>query len=167
MPEPQHTHRPNADINAANASRRPRQRGRGEDGQALVEFALVLPLLLMVVTAIMQFGSMYNQYITITDAVRTGVRTLALSRTLDDPCDRAVTQTLNSAIGTSLTAGEVTTTLVSPDTCGSGSYPNRTGGSEAPGDEATVSASCPYSFSVFGLPLFNVQLSASAAESIE
>jgi len=138
-----------------------------DDAQAVVEFALVSPLLLIILTAILQFGAMYNKYITITDAVRTGARTLAVGRDLDDPCDPAVAQTVNSATGSGLTAGQVTATLTSPDTCGTGSYPSRTGGSEVQGDEATVSAAMPYTITVFGLSLFSVQLSASASEAIE
>ena len=53
---------------------------RREDGQALVEFALVLPILLMLATAITSFGLVFYHYITITDAVRAGARTLSLGR---------------------------------------------------------------------------------------
>jgi Flp pilus assembly protein TadG len=142
-------------------------RRRREDGQALVEFALVLPVLLMLVTAILQFGLLFNKYITLTDAVRSGARTLALGRGLSDPCDPAVTQTVNSGVGISLTASQVTTTLPSPDSCGTGSYPNRTGGTEVQGDEATVTATEPYSVKVFGLTVYSGQLSASASDAIE
>lgn len=141
--------------------------GHREEGQALVEIALAMPLLLVLLTAILQFGLMFNKYITLTDAVRTGDRTLALGRGLSDPCDPAVAQTLASASNTGLTSSEITTTLTSPDTCGTGSYPNRTSGSETAGNEATVSASMPYTVNVFGLPLFNLNLSASASEAIE
>jgi Flp pilus assembly protein TadG len=143
------------------------ERGRREDGQALVEFALVVPVLLMLVTAILQFGLLFNKYITLTDAARSGARALALGRGLSDPCDLAVTQTVASAVGISLTASQVTTTLASPDSCGTGSYPSRTGGNEVQGDEATVTATQPYSVSVFGLTLFSGQLSASASDAIE
>lgn len=133
----------------------------------MVEFVIILPVLLLVVTAIIQFGSMYNTYITLTDAVRTGVRTLALDRGLSDPCDPAVAQTVGSAIGVNLSASQVTTTLSSPDSCGSGTYPSRTGGNEVQGDEAKVTATCPYTLALFGLPLFNLNLTASATEAIE
>ena len=79
-------------------------RGWREDGQALVEFALVLPVLLVLVTAILQFGLLFNNYITLTDAVRSGARSLALGRGLSDPCDLAVTQTVNSACAITLPA---------------------------------------------------------------
>ncbi len=98
------------------------RRSRREDGQALVEFALVLPLLLVLLTAILQFGLMFNNYITLTDAVRSGARTLALGRGLSNPCDAAVTQTVNSGTGINLPASSVSTTLTNPDTCGTGSY---------------------------------------------
>jgi Flp pilus assembly pilin Flp len=37
---------------------------RSDRGQTMVEFALVVPILLMVVFAIIQFGMLYNNYIT-------------------------------------------------------------------------------------------------------
>lgn len=132
-----------------------------------MEFALVLPVLLVLVTAILQFGLLFNNYITLTDAVRSGARSLALGRGLSDPCDLAVTQTVNSASGITLPASDVTATLSSPDTCGSGSYPSRTGGNEAQGDQATVSATEPWTLNVFGLTIFHLNLSASASDAIE
>lgn len=144
-----------------------RRRGRREDGQALIEFTLLLPILLLILTAILQFGLMFNKYLALTDAVRAGARELAIGRGLDDPCDPAVAQTVNSALTTGLTSGQVTTTLASPDSCGSGTYPNRTGGSETQGNQATVSVSYPYSFTIFGVWLFNLNLTASASDAIE
>lgn len=155
------------EASSAGARHRAGWRGWREEGQAIVEFALVLPVLLLVLTAILQFGLMFNQYLSLTDAVRTGARTLALGRGLSNPCDPAITQTVNSAVGTGLTASEVTPTLTSPDTCGTGTYPNRTSGSETQGNEATVSASYPYTVSVFGMPLFHLTLSATASDEIE
>ncbi len=80
---------------------------RREDGQALVEFALVLPILLMLATAITSFGLVFYHYITITDAVRTGARTLSLGRgntapAPNDPCSLAINETYNSAIDANL-----------------------------------------------------------------
>lgn len=47
---------------------------KNQKGQALVEFALILPILLLVVMAILQFGMMLNSYLTIENASREGAR---------------------------------------------------------------------------------------------
>lgn len=47
-------------------------------GQALVEFALVLPILLVVVLGIVQFGVILNGYVSITHAAREGARMAAV-----------------------------------------------------------------------------------------
>jgi len=43
-------------------------------GQALVEFALVLPLLLLLVVGMLEFAKAWNLHQTLTDAVREGAR---------------------------------------------------------------------------------------------
>ena len=142
----------------------------------MVEFAIVLPLLLLLVTGIIQFGLLFNRYLTLTDAARSGAQTLSLGRNLPtgdtDPCDPAIAQTLSSASDVGLTSGQVTTSFSSttsplPDTCGTGSYPSETGGTEVTGDQATVTAGQPFTLAVFGLPLFNLNLSASASDAIQ
>ena len=65
----------------------------------MVEFALVAPVLLMLVIGMMQFGLLFNKYITLTDAVRGGARSLAIGRGLSDPCDLAVTQAMAGTAG--------------------------------------------------------------------
>ncbi len=47
-------------------------------GQALVEFALVVPVLLLLLVAIMELGLVINHYITLTEAAREGARSAAL-----------------------------------------------------------------------------------------
>ena len=92
--------------------------GRGarrEEGQALVEFALAIPFLLLLLTAILQFGSVYNQYEALTDAARTGARELAIEYASTDPCDAAINQTVASAAGVvTLPTGDVVPTFHSP-----------------------------------------------------
>jgi Flp pilus assembly protein TadG len=140
----------------------------------MVEFAIVLPLLLLLVTGIIQFGLLFNRYLTLTDAARSGAQTLSLGRNTEntDPCDPAITQTLSSASATGLTSGQVTTSFSSttsplPDTCGTGSYPSETGGKEVLGDQATVTAAQPFTLAVFGLPIVTLQLTASASDAIQ
>ncbi len=47
-------------------------------GAALVEFALVMPLLLLLLVGIMEFGRAWSQTQVITDAARQGARLAAL-----------------------------------------------------------------------------------------
>jgi Flp pilus assembly protein TadG len=51
---------------------------RKEDGQSVVEFALVLPILLMVVLGIMEFGWLFYGNIVMTSSAREGARTAAI-----------------------------------------------------------------------------------------
>jgi Flp pilus assembly protein TadG len=51
---------------------------RTEDGAVAVEFALLLPLLVALLLGIMEFGLLYNAQITLTNAAREGVRTVAI-----------------------------------------------------------------------------------------
>ena len=60
-------------------------KSRSESGQAMVEFAIVAPLLLVLVFGIIQFGIVFNHYMTLTDAVRAGARQAAVSRVLPRP----------------------------------------------------------------------------------
>lgn len=64
---------------------------RGDDhGAAAVEFALVLPVLLLVVFGIIDAGRMLNMQIALTQAAREGVRVTALGGTNADAQARAI-----------------------------------------------------------------------------
>jgi Flp pilus assembly protein TadG len=54
--------------------RRPRRVATASRGQSLVEFALVLPLLMLILLGIIQFGLIFNTQVTITNAAREGAR---------------------------------------------------------------------------------------------
>ena len=47
---------------------------KNEEGQALVEFALVLPLLILILCGIVDFGWIYYNQITLNNAAREGAR---------------------------------------------------------------------------------------------
>jgi Flp pilus assembly protein TadG len=47
----------------------------------MVEFAIIVPVLLLLVLGIAQIGVVYNNWVTLTDAVRAGARKAAVSRT--------------------------------------------------------------------------------------
>jgi Flp pilus assembly protein TadG len=56
-----------------------RRRMKSERGAAIVEFALVIPILLMLVVGIFEFGRMYYIQTTLSMAARQGARILALN----------------------------------------------------------------------------------------
>src|SRR6266571_8289178 len=104
-----------APPNLPKCLKRPR---RGQRGQAMVEFALGLPLLLMVVFAIVDFGRAYSVYVTITNAAREGAR-----YGVTDPTDTSgITSAVTNAAGpyndSNLT---VSTPSCNPSGCSSGS----------------------------------------------
>lgn len=57
-----------------------RGRLREQRGQSLVELVLGLPLLLLVLTAILQFGVVMHDYVEVADAARHGARKASVSR---------------------------------------------------------------------------------------
>ncbi|MFZ3171746.1 MAG: TadE family protein [Carboxydocellales bacterium] len=46
----------------------------GERGQAMVEMALVLPVLILLIFGIVEFGRVFNAYLIVTNAAREGAR---------------------------------------------------------------------------------------------
>jgi Flp pilus assembly protein TadG len=62
--------------------------GGGEEGQSVVEMALVLPALLFVLCGMLVFGIYFNNYLTLTEAVAAGAQRLQQIRsTTGDPCN--------------------------------------------------------------------------------
>ncbi len=104
---------------------------RDERGQAMTEFALVLPLLTVVLFAIVQLGIVFNHYVDLTDAVRAGARKAAVSRQTSDPV--AVTKQAVIASGGNLAIDPARISVTSD---------------WQPGDDVTVEATTPYSLNL-------------------
>jgi hypothetical protein len=68
-------------------------RTNNEHGAAAVEMALVLPILLLLVFGIIEFGFIFNRYISVTHSAREGVRLLALGVESGDAEARATDTT--------------------------------------------------------------------------
>lgn len=96
-----------------------------ERGAAAVEFALVLPVLLLLVMGIIEFGHAYNAQLTLTQAAREGVRVMAISN--NPATARAATKNAAASLYPSLTDANV---AVSPAAC-------------TPGNKATVIITYP------------------------
>lgn len=75
-----------------------------EDAQALVEFTLILPVLILLVLGMIEFGWMLNAKITLNSAVREGARVGAVS---DEAQAEAKTIEIAGVSGITLAGSEV------------------------------------------------------------
>jgi Flp pilus assembly protein TadG len=123
---------------------------RNQQGQAMTEFALVMPLLLFLLLAIIQFGIVFNNYITLTDAVRAGARKGAVARRLPQPASAVETQVRNAA--TDLKSSDLQVTVSS---------------TWAAGSDVSVTASYPYYIKVLGLVVKSGRLHSTVTERVE
>lgn len=103
-----------------------RKNKRGDRGAALVEFAVVLPLLLLVIGGMIDFGRLFYTEVMITNAAREGARAAMYGNA---PTDRA-----NAAL-----SGKVANTSIQPtQTCAAG----------ATTGNAVVTVSVPFKWTV-------------------
>jgi Flp pilus assembly protein TadG len=116
----------------------------------MAEFALVLPLLALLLFGVIQFGIAFNNYITLTDAVRAGARKAAVGRHLQNP-DQAVVAQVETA-ATDLKKSDLAITV------------NSTWQS---GDEVSVEASYPYSISLLGLVVKSGRMHSKTTELVK
>jgi Flp pilus assembly protein TadG len=123
---------------------------REQQGQTMTEFALVLPLLVLLLFGVIQFGIAFNNYITLTDAVRAGARKAAVSANTDNPETVAEEQVRQSAIG--LQEDELDVTVSS---------------TWEHGEDVTVTATYPYSISLLGIVVSSGDLESEATERVE
>ncbi len=72
-----------------------RQKRRGRSGQAVVEFALVLPLFLLLLFAAVEFGRAYFHLHLLTNASREGARVGSLLGKLNEDVTNAVDSFMN------------------------------------------------------------------------
>jgi Flp pilus assembly protein TadG len=82
---------------------------KNSEGVSAIEFAIISPVLLMIVTGIFQFSVAMNQYLSLTNAVAQGALTLALSRGTTTPYS-STTAAINAA-APSLTPAQTTITV--------------------------------------------------------
>jgi Flp pilus assembly protein TadG len=123
---------------------------RDQKGQSLTEFALVLPILALLLFGVIQFGIVFNNYITLTDATRAGARKAAVSRRAPDPSGTCIAAIRASA--SNLTQSQLTTACES---------------SWQPGVDVSVTASYPYSISLLGVFQKSGRLTSTTTERVE
>jgi Flp pilus assembly protein TadG len=123
---------------------------RSERGQSLTEFALALPILALLLFAVIQFGIVFNNYVTLTDATRAGARKAAVDRQVPNPAAAAISAVRSSA--TDLKQSDLAVTVSS---------------TWQPSSDVTVTATYPYSVSLLGMVVKSGRLSSSTTERVE
>jgi Flp pilus assembly protein TadG len=123
---------------------------RSERGQSLTEFALALPILALLLFAVIQFGIVFNNYVTLTDATRAGARKAAFDRQVPNPAAAAISAVRSSA--TDLKQSDLAVTVSS---------------TWQPSSDVTVTATYPYSISLLGMVVKSGRLSSSTTERVE
>jgi Flp pilus assembly protein TadG len=132
---------------------------RKDQGQAMVEFAMILPILLLLVLGIIQFGILFNNHLTLTDAVRAGARQAAVSRTLPNPAGSA-TNRVRSAAATSLDDADLEVSVTPYDpVSGQARF--------VQGGDVTVTATYPYSINLLGFVVKSGRLTSQTTERVE
>lgn len=115
----------------------------------MTEFALVLPLLALLLFGVIQFGIAFNNYITLTDAVRAGARKGAVARHLSDPEGKV--DTAVRAAATDLKSSDLRVDVES---------------TWEPGEDVRVSASYPYSINLLGVVVKSGRLTSETTERV-
>ena len=116
---------------------------RGRRGQSLVEFALVVPILLLMLVGIIEFGRAWNISQTVTFAARQGARKAAvLNVYMKNPADLpAATDSVVAAVDTVLASNNIA--------C-SGCVDSITGLNGGANTPVTVWVGVPYQFMLLG-----------------
>ena len=132
--------------------RRFQERRSDESGQTLVEFAALLPVLCLLLFGIIQFGVVFHDYISVTDASRVGARKAAVSRFAGDSGAAAEAAALEAA--TSLDDDLVTATCDADDWTEAGS-------------DVSCTVTYPYSIDVLGFVVADGTLTSVTTERLE
>ena len=121
-----------------------------EHGQAITEFAVVLPILATILLAIIQCGIVLNHYLTLNDAVRVAARTAAANADLGGgSATSAAQQALtNAAGGIALQSVSITSSWQS-------------------GQPVTVSAATPYTITLLGVTVAAGSFTSTTVERAE
>src|SRR5262245_12194347 len=141
----------------------------GERGQALVEFALILPVILLVMVGMLEFARAWNLHQVMTDAAREGARRAAIADTkssnpqTQDSVKAAMWSYMSQAgydpQYTNIATGTPTPiTMQGPGGIGSGTWKNT-------GDFVVVTLSCPYRFAI--LPARPITMRTSFTMRVE
>jgi Flp pilus assembly protein TadG len=136
----------------------------GNEGGALVEFALVLPLMMMLITGLFSFGIALTNYVELTQATGSGAQYLQTLRTsTSDPCADTLSAIMSAA--PNFQSSKVTLTLTMNGTSVSGSSCSGDQSYLVQGTSVKVNAKYPCNIFVYGMTFTNAcQLQAQVTE---
>ncbi len=121
-----------------------------ERGQTMTEFAMVLPLLVVLLFGIIQFGIAFNNYVALTDAVRAASRKGAVSRGAGNPVGDCTGAAQNAAGDLDKAKLKVSCTS-----------------SWQSGSDVTVTGTYPYSIHLLGWVMKSGDLKTQIKERVE
>ena len=129
---------------------------RSERGQTMTEFVIVLPFFCLLLFAVMQFGILWNNYVTLTDGTRAAARKAVVSRHTDpkkEGCDqlRETAGDLEDAANPTILTCDVA--VVGP--------------LDRPGADVTVYATYPYSIKILDFVVVSGKLETKTTERME
>jgi len=153
--------------------RRARQCGRllfAEDGGPLVEFAMVLPMMMAMMTGIFYLGIGLAQYIQLTNATDIAARQISISRGVSalasDPCSTGTTYF--EAAAPNLTTSNLTFVYTINGTGHTGtSCTSLALTSASQGENVEVQVSYPIHLGIYGLGWSSIPLKAQTTEIIQ
>lgn len=152
---------------------RKRLRVRGQEGSSLIEFAVCLPVLLLILTGTFAFGIALNNYLMLTNATTIGAQQLSISRgQTTDPCATTVSAVV--AASPLLKSANITYAFVlngvsySGTSCSSTSTTTGAAGNLVQGAAAKVTITYPCNLAVYGANIVpNCNLKAQLTELIQ
>lgn len=141
-----------------------------EDGGPLVEFAMVLPMMIMVMTGIFYLGVGLAEYIQLTNATDIAAREISVSRGVSslaaDPCNTGTTYFESAA--PNLATSNLTFTYTIGGTAHTGtSCTSLALTSASQGETAEVQVSYPVHLGIYGVGWSTVTLKSQTSEIIQ
>lgn len=136
------------DSHVTSQEAQPSQR---EGGQAMVEFALVLPVLCLILFAALEFGTAFWHFQQLSAAASEGARKAAVSRTVSNR-DAVIRDAVVNA---------------SPGLRPSSRIGVSTSSTWTPGSSVTVTVTYPEDVSVMGITFFNRNLTSRRTARVE
>ena len=133
-------------------SEQPAEKRRRTRGQAMVEFTLILPCLMLLILGIYQFGQTYADYIQVTNAARDGGRKALVSRGDTNGVADTITAAKNATWWLDTSKMGVTVTPAQPWT---------------QGQNVTVTVTYPYSISLLGFVVASGTLKSATSVRME